>query len=162
MKDTETLPLSGEIHGQSSMANSIFTICAPGDLPFQKRFFDAILMCTIPIVVSRENEEGEKVYWSNIKDRNFSHIQKMTSVEESYPKVDILYSDIVVEVDGKVIDEGAMMDFLEKIPSEEIQMKLKRIGEVRNRFVYDLDGTTEDAFSKILEEMEAAIVGSSP
>lgn len=139
------------------MTDSIFTLCAPGDLPFQKRFFDAILMCTIPIVVSRENEEGEKVYWSNIEDRYFSNIQKMTSVEESYPKVDILYSDIVVEVDGKVIDEGAMMDFLEKIPSEEIQMKLKRIGEVRNRFVYDLDGTTEDAFSKILEEMEAAM-----
>ena len=143
------------------MTDSIFTLCAPGDLPFQKRFFDAILMCTIPIVVSRENEEGEKVYWSNIEDRYFSNIQKMTSVEESYPKVDILYSDIVVEVDGKVIDEGAMMDFLEKIPSEEIQMKLKRIGEVRNRFVYDLDGTTEDAFSKILKEMEV-IFGSSP
>jgi reversibly glycosylated polypeptide/UDP-arabinopyranose mutase len=142
------------------MANSIFTICAPGDLPFQKRFFDAILMCTIPIVVSRENEEGEKVYWSNTRGK-FANNQRMTSVEESFPKVDFSYSDIVVEVDGKVIDEGGMMDFLEKIPSEEINMKLKRFAEVRNRFVYDLDGTTEDAFSKILKEMEV-IFGSSP
>ena len=49
------------------------------------------------------------------------------------------------------------MEFLESIPMEEIETKLKKIGEVRNRFVYDLDGTTEDAFSNMLETLRSAV-----
>jgi len=139
------------------MQNAIFTICAPGDLPFQKRFFDALLMCTIPVVVKRDMKGGKKAYYSNVNSLMYDENMKF-SVEESYPHLDFPYSDIVVEVDGAIIEKGGLIEYLESITKEEIEQKLKKIGEVRNRFVYDLDGTTEDAFSRILEELNEQIV----
>lgn len=141
------------------MEKSIFTICAPGDLPFQKRFFDAILMCSIPVVIRRETKRpgGSKAYWSNVEFGQFEKDDSF-SVEESYPKVDFPYDDIVVEVRGDVIDKGGLMNFLESIPTEEIERKLERISDVRNNFVYDLDGTTADAFSNILKQLEKEIL----
>ena len=135
-------------------AGSIFVLCPPGDLPYQKRFFDALIRCSIPVVVKRELAGIGETYWSNVIYDKISS----RNVTASYPKMDFPYSDIVVEVDGKTIDEGGLMEFLERIPMEEIETKLKKIGEVRNRFVYDLDGTTEDAFSNMLETLRSAVL----
>jgi len=136
------------------LSDSIFTICPPGDLPFTKRFYDALLSCSIPVVVTREVKDVGKTYWSNVKyDGN-----KPIKLEESYPSTDFLLSDIVIEVEGSTIDNGGVMKHLESIPQHEIEAKFEKIAGVRNSFVYDLNGSTEDAFSQMLKEISTIVL----
>jgi len=121
-----------------------------------KKKFDTILQCSIPVVVARETKGGQKTHWSNAIPP-FLPNATSPAVEETYPKIGFPYSDILVEVNGTIIDQGRMMEYLESIPMEEIQRKVERIREVRNKFVYDLDGTTEDAFSSMLDELHKMI-----
>lgn len=147
---------SVEGHGDLNHAltsDSVMTICPPGDLPFQKRFFDTILSCSIPVVVMREVEGIGKTYWSNV---NFQG-HKMFSVEDSYPKLDFPYSDIVVEIDGRVLESGGMMEYLEDLPQEVLESKLKKIEQVRNSFVYDFYGTVPDAFSNMIMALSSFV-----
>ena len=46
-----------------------------------------------------------------------------------------------------------IMAILERIPIEELEKKMKKIEEVRNRFLYDFKGNTHDAFSVMLETL---------
>jgi len=151
--------VSTQSYAESQMLgpkNATFVLCAPGDLPFQKRFFDTILMCSVPVVVARETKGGQKTYWSNVRYPPLPNLNS-PAVEETYPKIGFPYSDILVEVNGTIIEEGKMMKYLESIPMEVIQRKVERIEEIRNKFVYDLDGTTEDAFSSMLDELHKMI-----
>jgi len=133
-------------------ADSLMTICPPGDLPHQRRFFDSILSCSIPVVVKRDVEGIGKTYWSNVDGWG-----PMFSVEDSYPSLRFPYSDIVVEVDGLVLESGGMMEYLENLSQESIQMKLEKIELVRNYFLYDFNGTVPDAFSQMMKTLAAIV-----
>ena len=76
-------------------------------LPYQKRFFDAFLQWTIPVVVSRELMDIGKTYWSNVN----SFGKALAHLDQIYPPLpsDVSYSDLVIEVDGSVIKEGGLM-----------------------------------------------------
>lgn len=133
-------------------ADTLMTICPPGDLPYQRRFFDSILSCSIPVVVKRDVEGIGKTYWSNVDGWG-----PMFSVEDSYPSLRFPYSDIVVEVDGLVLESGGMMEHLENLSQESIQMKLEKIEQVRNSFLYDFNGTVPDAFSQMMKTLAALV-----
>jgi len=130
--------------------DSVMTICPSGDLPFQKRFFDALLHCSIPVVISREIEGVGKTYWSNV---DFEKGGPSPRVEDSYPRLEFPYSDLVVEVDGAILQQGKLMEHLENIPWKVLEAKFKRIEAVRTQFLYDYNGTTRDAFSVMLETL---------
>lgn len=137
-----------------ALSNAIFTVCAAGDLPYQKRFFDALLQCSIPVVIKRDLDDNKTTYWrtNGAFDPN-GDIGRSATVENSYPHLDFSYSDIVIEVDAAVMESGSFMSFLEGIASEEIEQKINKIKEVRNRFVYDINGTSSDAFSVMLQQL---------
>lgn len=134
---------------QDMQMNSIMTLCPPGDLPYQKRFFDTLLHCSIPVVIMREVEGLGKTYWSNV---NYGG-QAVPSLKDAYPPLDFPYSDIVVEVDGTMMEVEGIMNSLESLPWDVLESKWKKINEVRNRFLYDYDGSTHDAFSVMLETL---------
>jgi hypothetical protein len=134
---------------QDSLFDSVLTLCPPGDLPYQKRFFDSILSCSIPVVIKRETEEVGTTYWSNVIFDNVP----MSSVQDSFPSLDFPYSDIVVEVEGFVLDSARLMEELENIALEVLESKWRKIREVRERFLYDFNGTVSDAFSSTLKSV---------
>lgn len=136
------------------ISGSVMTLCPPGDLPFQKRFFDSILSCSIPVVISREVDGIGKTYWSNVKD--LGHGEKVLSVQESYPMLPLnnfSYSDLVVEVDGSIVEQGKMMEYLEAVSKDELEAKFHKIEQVRNHYVWDFSGSTPDALTSMLHTL---------
>ncbi len=134
---------------QDSLFDSVLTLCPPGDLPYQKRFFDSILSCSIPVVIKRDAEGVGTTYWSNVIFQNVP----MSSVQDSYPSLGFPYSEIVVEVEGDALDSARLMEYLENIPMEVLESKWRKIREVRERFLFDFNGTVSDAFSSTLESI---------
>ena len=131
-------------------ANSVFVLCLPGDLPYQKRLFDTLIAVSIPVVV-RRNYSTFDSYWQTMEQWPQSVVP---SVELSYPRMKgISYSELVVELDPKVIEEGRLMEFLEAYPKEEVLRKLERIEKLRTLFLYDFEGSSRDAFSVLLENV---------
>ena len=89
-------PLDGQDEAMTSqrfrrmerkMDNAVFTLCLAGDLPFQKRFFDAILHMSLPVVIERPFIVGNRTsstYWK--KTYQFDPLSMNDfSVETSYP-----------------------------------------------------------------------------
>lgn len=56
------------------------------------------------------------------------------------------------------MESGSFMSVLEGITGEEIEQRITKIKEVRNRFVYDLNGTTSDAFSVMLRQLARKVI----
>ena len=53
-----------------------------------------------------------------------------------------------------------LMEYLEKMPVDLIESKFRKISEVRNRFLYDFNGTESDAFSVMIETLESLVMGN--
>ena len=93
-------PLDGQDEAMTSqrfrrmerkMGNAVFCLCLTGDLPFQKRFFDAILHESLPVVIERDMEvpvEGRngrvKTWWKKTYQYDPRDMQDH-SIEKSYP-----------------------------------------------------------------------------
>lgn len=148
---------------QDVLSDSILTMCAPGDLPYQKRFFDALLRCSIPVVIKRKidsngrmNSNGtEETYWSNIDEKNPTIQITNPNILNSYPELDFPYRDIVVEIDADTLELNQTMEYLESLPQQLLQQKFDKIRDVRTRFLYDFSGNEYDAFSVMLDSLWA-------
>lgn len=134
---------------QNIMTNVQMVLSLPGDLPYQKRFYDVLLHCTIPVVIKRNVNGVGDTYWSNV---NYGD-ETSPRIVDAYPHLDFPYSELVVEVDGMEMQAEGIMTILERIPIEELEKKLKKIEEVRTQFLYDFEGNTHDAFSVMLETL---------
>jgi hypothetical protein len=67
--------------------------------------------------------------------------------------LDFPYSEIVVEVEGFVLDSARLMEELENISLEVLESKWRKIREVREQFLFDFNGTVSDAFSSTLKSI---------
>ena len=114
---------------------------------------------SIPVVVKRSAAGNGTTYWSNVADRDPKHQHLFElNVEDSFPKLGFPYSDMVVEVDGHIIDNSQMMKYLEQIPLSILEKKWHLIKKVRERFLYDFDGTVPDAFSALMKLLESLVI----
>jgi len=127
------------------MRNTIFCPCPPGDMPYQKRFFVAMLTDCIPVVIRLE---------SGVPGRPSHHPRGRPPIERTYPFADkIDYTRAVLEIQPE--DVGNLVQVLEAVPEQQIRSKLAYIAEIRNLLIYDFVGTAErDAFSMILAELQ--------
>ena len=91
---------------QDKLTSALMVLSLPGDLPFQKRFYDALLHCTVPVVIKRNVTGVGDTYWSNIGEWTEAYAGR---IMDTYPSLDYPYSDLVVEVDGLEMQvEGIM------------------------------------------------------
>eukprot|EP00668_Euglena_longa_P033782 GGOE01043414.1.p1 GENE.GGOE01043414.1~~GGOE01043414.1.p1 ORF type:complete len:290 (-),score=36.10 GGOE01043414.1:58-927(-) len=144
------------------MANSVFVLCPPGDWPFQKRFFDTLLNGAIPVVIRRRCRNG--VTWfshlpAENSHRSFFSCPTKWLVKHSYPTLPVPWASLVVEVDldALLATNFSLVEHLVAVPQREIEEKLERIARVRNWFLYDFEGTTEDAFSILLRNLDSQL-----
>lgn len=124
------------------LQNATFCPSPPGDLPFTKRFFLALLAGCIPVVY----EFPGKGWWA----------EGYPSVEEAYPWPELEASahrlqELVFAV--PVSEVGRTAELLAAVSESEIQQKRTAIAAVRNSFVFDFQGTAPDAFSMILSSV---------
>ena len=150
----QTLFRASGNNGGGSTGKSTFILCLPGDLPFQKRFFDAILHLTIPVVVRREiPASGASTYWEPHPKYITDDIANY-SVENSYPDLSFTgvdYKDFVVELepDSNVVESLNVV----YADSHGMDRRFDAMKKIRNYFVYDMNGTTSDAVTLILETL---------
>ncbi|KAL3785395.1 hypothetical protein ACHAWO_013582 [Cyclotella atomus] len=104
---TKTIKRALPSNSELTLMDAIFTVCSAGDLPYQKRFFDALLQCSIPVVIKRDLDGNKTSYWTTNPrfDPDGSHAL-LATVENSYPPLDFPYSDIVIEVNAAAMDLG--------------------------------------------------------
>ena len=137
-----------------AIRDSVFNLCLPGDLPYQKRFFDTLLAGAIPVVILRE-QNGIKVHYQINNRFKFTTNASRFAVEKSYPSMELFggISKFIVEVPGQVFEAGGLMEFLEGIPPKTIHEKMALIRKHRMYFGYDFNGTGPDAVTEVLRHL---------
>lgn len=125
------------------MRSSTFCPVPAGDLPFTTRYFFAVLSGCIPVVV-RYRGGG---WWR----------RNGPSVEETYPWASrrIDHRAMAVEVPEDRLEE--LVPLLAALSDAEIVKRRALVFAQRARLVYDFSGSTPDAFSTLLEELEEAL-----
>ena len=158
----------------SLLQNSVFTLCLPGDLTFQKRFFDAIISGCIPVVVKRSSANTQTYFDERITSGRKQTQNKMfmwdlqpnemsdISVSASYPAVGVPYSSFVLELTPDTLEKGTFLNVLAEVPASTIIEKQRVLRSVRHFFVYDLSGRTQDAFSSFLHQVQLGIQAGVP
>lgn len=129
------------------MQRSRFCICPPGDVPYNKRLFTALLSGCVPVLFSfRSQVKGERNWWKPRKGPG------QRDIDPFYEQID--YRKLVVEV---VVDEEKdLVGFIERlreIPHAVVEEKQRAIERVRHLLLYDMSGQREDAFSSMLRQL---------
>eukprot|EP00540_Astrosyne_radiata_P023312 CAMPEP_0116869298 /NCGR_PEP_ID=MMETSP0418-20121206/27686_1 /TAXON_ID=1158023 /ORGANISM="Astrosyne radiata, Strain 13vi08-1A" /LENGTH=217 /DNA_ID=CAMNT_0004505387 /DNA_START=544 /DNA_END=1197 /DNA_ORIENTATION=+ len=138
-----------------SNGDAIFVLCYPGDRAFQKRIFDTWASVAIPVVVSRECKGGGTTHFRLCRAKPiFWRPFYPALINKTYPHIPgVDYTDILVEIPFETVMAKGTMAFLESIPEDRIFRMLQKIESVRHKFVYDLEGRSEDAYSVLLQNI---------
>lgn len=133
---------------------SVFCLVLPGDSPSQKRFFDAMVMGCIPVVLSFGS--GNTTSWylpeSYVVEDTFPWSRGSGS---THPEHEIDYRSFVVEVSGGVGDVKPVLEALLR-NSSDIRRRQRLIMEHAPSFSYGMVGESyseSDAFSRILDSL---------
>lgn len=134
------------------LKNATFCPCPPGDLPFQKRFYLALLSGCIPVMILFDDMKGHQGWWAH----------GYPSVDDAYPWPNQTpYQELVFEVSISDVVAGRLVKILEAVPDKEIKRRRRKIANVRNKFVIDYEGSAPDGFTMILESIHKHL-GSIP
>ena len=129
------------------MQRSRFCICPPGDVPYNKRLFTALLSGCVPVLFSfRSQVAPERNWWKPRKGPG------QRDIDPFYEQID--YTALGVEV--TVDDEKDLAGFIERlrdIPDAVVEAKQRAIERVRHLLVYDMTGKRDDAFSSMLRQL---------
>ena len=129
------------------MQRSKFCICPPGDVPYNKRYFTALLAGCIPVIFS---------YPSAVpKERNWWKIRKGPPQKNINPfSSQIDHSQLVVELPVESVDQiKGFLRRLDAVPDAVVVAKQRAIEKVRHLLLYDMSGGREDAFTCMLREL---------
>jgi len=142
---------------------SYFCPILPGDLPYQKRFYDVVAAGCIPVVIayaSRDNNPHKSWWKQGSHGYNVTHpfaYSNFTHTVEDKQRLGLVdYSEFVVEVDS-VHSIVPVLESLLKNDSEAILHMQTAIAKVAKKFVYGLGDdmyTPGDAFDSILIQLE--------
>mmetsp|Transcript_9961 Transcript_9961/g.15980 ORF Transcript_9961/g.15980 Transcript_9961/m.15980 type:complete len:513 (+) Transcript_9961:192-1730(+) len=141
--------------------DATFTLCPPGDLPYQKRIYDAISYGSIPVVIERKVENTSLPTWYRAnRVWKFCHAVA-TSVENSYPDISfsgLSYSDVVVALSPEQAREDVVGSLETVLKDREgILRRFEAIRRIRQYISYDFSGTRPDAFTAMLHKLRAMI-----
>ena len=167
-------------HHAGALEESVFTLCLSGDLPYQKRFFDAILHGSVPVVIARPFVSGTTpagtedstslhnvAWWAPSSHSLFGNTSSTPdySAAASYPDLSQIsgrlstaggfsYRDFVVQLSEQEAF-GDLVGTLERIFADSVQMRTRweALHAVRQFFLYDFAGEKEDAFSLLLRSL---------
>ena len=133
------------------MQRSRFCLCPPGDVPYNKRYFTALLAGCVPVVFSFRSQIGpsERNWWKPLKGPG------QRDVDPFYKQIN--HSKLAVEVFVDERDQaGSIEQFLHDlrhVPDAVIEAKQRAIERVRHLLLYDMAGTREDAFTCALRQL---------
>merc|ERR1719456_538256 len=137
------------------MSESLLCPIPQGDLPFQHRFFDALVTGCVPLVISYHGEECD--IWSyDLSHRKYPQKGGWPTpcAKSSYPFQSLInYTDITVQIDSEDFTEDHFAEALLRLDRSEIEEKRAKVEQLRTHFVYDWTGATFDAFSSLLSEV---------
>lgn len=135
-----------ELHDR--MRNAVFCPCPTGDLPYQKRFFDALLSDCIPVVFRFPSNEGTGFsFWP--RGPMWNRTLPFANLEVP-GAIDYRRAILQLEVDQM----PNLLQILDDEPVDRIKARLDYIVTIRNKLVYDFKGTQQDAFSNVLREIK--------
>jgi len=170
-----------EFHKLTTFAfynQSILCPCLPGDLAWQKRFFDVILNGCLPVVLQFEtpNLPGGKTWFLPENNRAMEH----SSVQQTYPfakgafpgasqegPLEVVdYESFVVEVPMNRFQQknvSGIMTAMERVLNNPEELRRRRLAMMKYAmsFTYGMGEDAhvyEDAFSKILSVLEYQFV----
>lgn len=132
------------------MQRSRFCLCPPGDVPYNKRYFTALLAGCVPVVFSFKSQLGPlRNWWKPLKGPGHADINPFHD--------QINHSSLAVEV---VVDEKDLagsiehfLDDLRQVPDEVVEAKQRAIERVRHLLLFDMTGSREDAFTCALRQL---------
>ena len=129
------------------MRKSKFCICPPGDVPYNKRYFTALLVGCVPVVFSfRSQIPDERNWWKPKKGPG------QRDIDPFYEQIN--HSELAVEMNVDVEkDVIGMYDRLRDIPDHVVEAKQRAIERVRHLLLYDLSGSKPDAFTCMLRQV---------
>ena len=152
------------------MHRTVFMPCPMGDLPFTKRFYDAILHGAIPVVFQRPFADpgfrGQRgmAWWYRKGEVDNMRKQGLEPPTEPFivPDIGVPLDEYVVRLPrhslgGRPQTQGFIHQ-LSRIPEAVIRRKLRRVAEVRNLFLYDYKGSGPDAVSVLLRSIYKRVV----
>eukprot|EP00931_Biecheleriopsis_adriatica_P080283 TRINITY_DN53639_c0_g1_i1.p1 TRINITY_DN53639_c0_g1~~TRINITY_DN53639_c0_g1_i1.p1 ORF type:complete len:561 (+),score=87.28 TRINITY_DN53639_c0_g1_i1:24-1685(+) len=125
------------------MIRSVFCPVVQGDVPHQKRLFDAMLTGCIPVAIAFPSHvKGETSWWLP----GGPPIDRMLPFPE-----DIDYRSFVVEVPMVEVERGRFMQALLSIPEAELEERRAAMQRARSLVRFDFSGTGPDAFTMTVQ-----------
>lgn len=140
---------------QLLMEDAIFCPIPQGDLPYQHRFFDAIVSGCIPVVILNRIKVWNGTCHVHFYER-FSVDKEMFSpfacIDLTYPFASIIpWKEIVFEIPSQIFDSSdadkKVASLLKSISPQDIKKRQNLMHHVKNMLLYDRSGFTFDAFS---------------
>ncbi|CAJ1392035.1 unnamed protein product [Effrenium voratum] len=127
------------------MMRSEFCPVVQGDVPHQKRLFDAIITGCLPVVVAFPSHVPKQVSW---------WLPNGPPAERMVPFWDaVQYRSFVVEVPEREVRAGAFMTRLLQMPSAEKAARRMAMRRARAQLRFDFQGTGPDAFTNLVQEV---------
>ena len=129
------------------MQRSRFCVCPPGDVPYNKRYFTALLAGCVPVLFSfRSQVHGERNWWKPRKGPG------QRSIDPFYSQINHTALGVVLQAESEADIKG-FIERLRAIPDAVVEQKQRAIERVRHLLLYDMSGSREDAFTCMLREI---------
>eukprot|EP00584_Thalassiosira_punctigera_P024351 CAMPEP_0172574100 /NCGR_PEP_ID=MMETSP1067-20121228/136531_1 /TAXON_ID=265564 ORGANISM="Thalassiosira punctigera, Strain Tpunct2005C2" /NCGR_SAMPLE_ID=MMETSP1067 /ASSEMBLY_ACC=CAM_ASM_000444 /LENGTH=560 /DNA_ID=CAMNT_0013366723 /DNA_START=93 /DNA_END=1775 /DNA_ORIENTATION=+ len=154
-----------EAHTMQLYRDSVFCPSFRGDLPAQKRFFDAILSGCIPVVMAHrraknrrtgEYEPCETSYFSPGAPLSMVYPWARGSFGERHPDMGVDYSQLVVEIDAVDCGVDCIPKTLEKLMEDPVALRQKQYSLARYARLFSY-GMGDDALRPV-DAMSALLV----
>ena len=129
------------------MQKSRFCVCPPGDVPYNKRYFTALLAGCVPVLFSFPSQiREERNWWKPRKGPG------QRSIDPFYSQINHTELGVVFRADSEA-DVKGFVERLRSIPDAVVEAKQRAIERVRHLLLYDMSGSREDAFSAMLRQL---------
>ena len=135
------------------MQRSRFCVCPPGDVPYNKRYFTALLAGCVPVLFSfRSQVPSERNWWKPRKGPG------QRSIDPFYEQINHTALGIVLPAETEA-DIRGFIERLRAIPDAVVEAKQRAIERVRHLLLYDMSGSREDAFTCMLRQLIKGLRG---
>ena len=129
------------------MQRSKFCVCPPGDVPYNKRYFTAILAGCVPVLFSfRSQVAHERNWWKPKKGPG------QRDIDPFHGQINHTALGVEFRIDNEKEDFRGFVDKLRDVPDEVVEAKQREIERVRHLLLYDMSGSREDAFTCMLRQ----------
>ena len=138
------------------MQRSRFCVCPPGDVPYNKRYFTALLAGCVPVLFSfRSQVPNERNWWKPRKGPG------QRDIDPFYEQINHTELGVVLVSDGEA-DIRGFIQRLRDIPDAVVEAKQRAIERVRHLLLYDMSGSREDAFTCMLRQLVKQLAALPP